>query len=37
MYDNITLKEACPHGWLVRFLYNANYVSLFSLELENYL
>ena len=37
MYDHIALKEVCPHGWLVRFLHNVNYASLFATELEKLL
>ena len=37
MYDHIALKEVCPHGWLVCFLHNENYVSLFALKLEKLL
>ena len=29
-----TLKEVCRHGWLVRFLHNANYASSFAMEHE---
>ena len=37
VYDHIALKEVCPHGWLVRFLHNANYASLFAMEHEKLL
>ena len=37
VYHHIALKEVCPHGWLVRFLHNANYVSLFAMEQEKLL
>ena len=32
MCTTIIIGEVCPHGWLVRFLHNANYASLFAME-----